>query len=135
MVTSVETDDYNCAAWALGDDQRQVWPLPPGAPTNRTYHWPPSARREETVDAAIEGLAEYGFEECPHATLEEGYAKVAIYATAAGKLTHFARQLANGVWTSKLGDLEDIVHATLADVECTDYGQVRAYVRMPRSSG
>jgi len=35
-----------------------------------------------------------------------------------------ARQMESGLWTSKLGQLEDIVHHTLEGVECDAYGQV-----------
>jgi len=36
--------------------------------------------------------------------------KVAIYADAAELVTHMARQIANGRWTSKLGASWDIEH-------------------------
>lgn len=37
--------------------------------------------------------------------------------------THMARQLANGMWTSKLGGNEDITHFTLDALE--SYGPIR----------
>jgi hypothetical protein len=48
--------------------------------------------------------------------------KVAIYASG-GELTHAARQLPDGQWTSKLGDLEDIEHDTLEALKCEEYGK------------
>ncbi len=40
----------------------------------------------------------------------------------AGTPQHFARQLPNGKWTSKLGDLNDIEHDDLKCLICTEYG-------------
>ncbi|MDA2915927.1 hypothetical protein MYX64_03665 [Nitrospinae bacterium AH_259_B05_G02_I21] len=63
-----------------------------------------------------------GYRVCPEAGLEEGYEKIAIYASRGGA-THAARQLENGKWTSKLGENIDIEH-TLAGLEGPDYGEV-----------
>lgn len=60
---------------------------------------------------------------CPDAVLEEGYEKVAIYASRGGEATHAARQLPNGRWTSKCGENIDIEHV-LEGLEGPAYGEV-----------
>ena len=43
--------------------------------------------------------------------------KIAIFVDDEGVPTHAARQLQSAVWTSKLGDWEDIEHDSLAALE------------------
>lgn len=64
--------------------------------------------------------------------LEEGLVKVAIYADEEDIPQHAARQLADGRWVSKLGDLEDIEHTTLDALEEGVVGRVRLYLQRPR---
>jgi len=45
--------------------------------------------------------------------------------------THAARQLGPSNWTSKLGELEDVEHATLQSLE-SFYGKVALVLRRPR---
>lgn len=56
-----------------------------------------------TLDAFIQAFQSIGYEVCASDNLEAGFQKLAIYADYTGKLTHAARQLLNGKWTSKLG--------------------------------
>lgn len=114
--TSDQTRDYNCIAWAAGDDQRW-WDWLPG------YYWPQDATRTCAVKGLIEAFAALGYEHCAERTPEEGYEKVALYAVG-GTWSHAARQLPSGAWTSKLGGLEDIEHATLDGLCGTEYGSV-----------
>lgn len=90
--------------------------------------WPPSASREETIKAFIEAFESIGYSECADAEFEKGFVKVAIYTDSAGKPTHAARQLTNGQWTSKCGDLEDIEH-TLEAFEGSTYGSPVAFLK------
>ena len=55
--------------------------------------------------------------------LEPGYEKVALYVSKEGKVTHAARQLLDGQWTSKLGGQYDVSH-TLDALEGPEYGSV-----------
>jgi hypothetical protein len=41
----------------------------------------------------------------------------------------FARQIEGGKWTSKLGDLIDIIHDDLDCVKCERYGTAKYYYR------
>jgi hypothetical protein len=60
---------------------------------------------------------------CDTEVLEAGFEKIALFADAQGNPRHGARQLATGLWTSKLGKAEDIEHQ-LHDLEGTAYGSV-----------
>ena len=116
-VTSEAERQYNCIAWAAGDDSR--WWEPDA---EDLYYWPKEARREYTVRAYAEAFFSLGFEICQDATWEEGLEKVAIFADSNDFPTHAARQLADGAWTSKLGQAEDIRHAELDHVSGEYYG-------------
>ncbi len=106
--TSDQTILYNCLAWALGINWTWFDPVQRMA----GYHWPPGIQREWTIPTIRKIFQRHGYyEECDH-SLEEGFEKVAIFADDDGP-THFARQLPDGKWTSKLGFQIDIEHADL----------------------
>ena len=82
------------------------------------------------------GLAAYiaafhtlGYEPCADGSLEEDFEKVAIYESPSGYVVHMARQLPTGRWTSKIGQLEDIEHASPAELEGREYGAVVQYMQ------
>ena len=81
--------------------------------------------------AFINAFRQLAYHECADGSLEAGYQKIALYADASGTPTHAARQLLNGAWTSKLGGLEDIVHATVDDVNGPAYGAPVRFMRRP----
>src|SRR5690242_6289443 len=58
QVTSTATTDYNCIAWAAGDD---TWWWPDGSGFG---YWPPQSQREETLDAFIAAYNAVGYEPC-----------------------------------------------------------------------
>jgi hypothetical protein len=122
-VVSPAAPDYNCIAWAAECQDRWWWPDPMG-----TAYWPPGVPREETVTAFEMAYGTLGFAACVDDSLEAGFRKVAIYAKA-GTPTHAARQLSDGRWTSKLGEWEDIEHATLQALEGGTYGAVASILR------
>ena len=68
------------------------------------------------------------FEECANSQLEAGFEKVALYATDRGTVTHAARQLKNGLWTSKLGPNHDVEH-TIEALEGGLYGRAIKFLR------
>ena len=127
-ITSPAEPDYNCIAWAAGDDSRWWWPDRVGL-----YYWPEGAPRRETMDAFVEAFRRLGFEVCEDSSLEPGWEKIALYAKEDGVPTHAARQLPDGRWTSKLGKLEDIVHPNLRDVSGEAYGKPWVILRRPTS--
>lgn len=106
-MTSPETSGYNCIAWAAGDSCKWWWPRV--HPFSSSY-WPDEAPDRETKNAFKEAYRSLGYEECESVEPEQGYEKIAVYTDEDGRPTHAARQLQNGMWTSKCGELEDIEH-------------------------
>ncbi len=122
-VTSPKDSSYNCVAWAVGLSNVLLWPDSPG------YEWPSEVA--ESQEAFIEFFKQYQFERCDDWSLQTGFEKVAIYVEE-GEVTHVARQLPSGHWTSKLGfDLQDIEHHTLDGIEKQCYGQAAIYMGRP----
>lgn len=117
------TAAYNCIAWAAEDTTRWWWPIP--APP---FYWPETAPKAVTVPAFLAVFADLGYNPCDSAGLEAGYEKVALYVRA-GVPTHAARQLSTGRWTSKIGQAEDIDHASLDCLEGDNYGGVFIILR------
>ncbi len=124
-ITSPAAADYNCIAWAADEDDRWWWPDPMGV-----AYWPEDAPREETLDALIQAFHALGYEPCESDQVEHGFLKVAIYVDHNGIPTHAARQLEDGRWTSKLGQLEDIEHS-LDALTGSHYGTVGQVLRRP----
>lgn len=114
--TSDETRDYNCIAWAMGDNQKWWWPVPIGQAA-----WPKGIPRQETIDAFARAFATRGFLPTTDGTLLPQTEKVALY-TKDHVPTHAARQLPNGHWTSKIGQFWDVEHA-LGALEGPEYGR------------
>jgi hypothetical protein len=125
VVTSPPSTVYNCIAWAAGATDSWWWPDPMGV-----GFWPAGARREETVAAFLEAFQTLGYVVCPDDQLEPDTEKVALYARH-GIPKHAARQLPNGRWTSKLGELEDVEH-TLDALVGHWYGAVVQVLKRPR---
>ena len=117
MVTSPASPQYNCIAWAIGDQNNWWWPDPAGL-----GYWPKEVPREESLRGFELAFATEGFVPCENTNLEPGIVKIALYANGE-QPTHAARQLENGKWSSKLGPLEDIEH-TLDGLEGELYGTV-----------
>ena len=105
QVTSPKSQEYNCFAWAAGEDDRWWQPIP-----GEQFYWPDGVPQEETLEAYIQADQTLGYEICTGDGLEVGYQKIARDVDSIRIPTHAARKLANGKWTSKLGWLEDIEH-------------------------
>lgn len=104
-ITSPMTIEYNSIAWAFDDTERCWWPDP-----YYQYYWPPDMPRVDSIENFVKAFERLGYIACDNSKFEKGFEKVAIYANQYGKPTHAARQLESGIWTSKLGKLEDISH-------------------------
>jgi hypothetical protein len=126
---------YNCIAWAAGDPRKRFWWWP-----HPDAYWPFWIKtREQTIDCFVKTFHSLGYMVCSDSRLERAFEKVALYAIHHSQLqmpppqsaaeyrdwmpTHMARQLPDGVWTSKLGGSEDISHFTLDALE--SYGPLR----------
>ncbi|WP_145117994.1 DUF7689 domain-containing protein [Rosistilla oblonga] len=121
-VTSQKTIKYNCIAWAARNVDR--W-WQPGV------FWPIQSSREDIgIGNLVAAFKALGYEECDDGTLDDGFEKLAIYGSGL-MYTHAARQLPDGRWTSKLGQLEDITHWTTEAIEGGDYGEVVQFMKRP----
>lgn len=115
-ITSPETENYNCVAWAFGDNQRVWWPC-------RTWtYWPDPSAANDSLQTFISFLISQGWSSTSNRDSEADFEKLAIYIKD-GRVTHMARQLESGAWTSKLGQSVDISHS-LEQLEGTEYGRV-----------
>jgi hypothetical protein len=130
--TSDKTDDYNCLAWALGLTRpwicpfdHQLWPK---------KDWPTGIREEWSITTAREVLGINGYiEETKTQVVEPEWEKVAIFGKGGDDLQHFARQLPNGKWTSKLGMQIDIEHHDLECLKGQEYGELRLILKRRRN--
>ena len=109
-----DDDLYNCIAWAAGEEYAdECWcPFRIG----NGYYWPDGLDRNAEIETFILLYKiKCGYDPCPEnsSKLEPGFEKIALYADSKNQVTHAARQLEDGTWTSKLGDWEDINHKTL----------------------
>jgi hypothetical protein len=127
QVTSPQDDRYNCIAWAAGDCGRWWWPDPLGQ-----RYWPPGVLLDETLTAFENAFATLGYLRCADSVLEPGFEKIAVFADAQQFPLHAARQLPDGSWTSKLGELEDLRHE-LSAVAGTEYGSPVLFMKRPQT--
>ena len=123
--TSPCTDEYNCIAFAAGDEDNWWWPDPDS-------YWPDGVPREEKLDAFIDAYSTRGFETCDDGKLEANFEKIVIYLDKFGTPSHAAIQLASGIWKSKLGEGWDIEHDTVQGVEDGSYGKAFQFMKRPR---
>jgi hypothetical protein len=116
------TETYNCIAWACGRDDVWCWPDEYGQ-----YFWP-IPRRECSINAFVELFASIGYSPCINASTENGFLKIALYVKA-GQITHAARQLPTGKWTSKLGQYIDIEHDFSEVLDGPEYGTASIFLK------
>src|SRR5947209_7508333 len=83
--TSEATTNYNCIAWAFGDDQKFWWPAPVDG--SAKVYWP-GPRDDPTTENFIRAFERLGYEVCNDGRLEEGYDKIVIYEVMGGFPTH-----------------------------------------------
>lgn len=128
-ITSPAEKGYNCIAWAAGDTT--AWWEPD---LQYTCFWPDSIPRVYSVETYVKAFETLGFTRCQDARCEDGFEKVAIYVSSDGIPTHAARQLSSGMWTSKLGNSEDIEHGKLEALEGPIYGAVATVLKRPTNT-
>ena len=127
QITSPDEPRYNCVAWALGETSRwwQKFPM-------NGYHWPAEVATGEDMNGWMHVFGLAGYVACQDGSLENGFEKIAIYATGDDDPEHVARQLDSGLWTSKLGGWEDIIHHSLEALENSHYGTARVFMKRPK---
>jgi hypothetical protein len=122
FVTSPSAGEYNCIAWAVESQNAFYWPA-----ASRKFDWPKHLPRKATSEVFLQFFQQYGYEPCRNGEMEEGFPKIALFAKD-NSLTHAARQLPNGYWTSKLGGWVDVQH-TLYAMEGGIYCNVSCFYR------
>lgn len=122
--TSLPTIDYNCLGWALGDDKNWWEPDKDG-----WLHWPATLKRTYDIASYISACRLHNYQQCADGAAEVGFDKICMY-TLGGKFTHIAKQLPNGRWSSKLGELDDIAH-DLNAFDGTHYGNPTYFFKRP----
>lgn len=114
---------YNCVAYAAGDEFHK-W-----QGYRFAGYWPPEAKEGGDIAAIVSAFEKIGYVECDFdVALEAGYEKVAIYEKNK-RWQHAARQREDGRWTSKIGDLEDIIHNTPFALAGDEYGEVVCFLK------
>lgn len=104
-ITSPQTPNYNCIAFAADDETKFWWPL------SSFCFWPEGIPNSVDLDSFIACYELLGYQNCEkNSNYEEGYEKVAIFTTPYGIPTHAAKQVDDKFWKSKLGPHHDIEH-------------------------
>lgn len=124
-ITGPATNRYNCIAWTAGE-QDAWW-----QGNLADAYWPEGISGDGTVQSLIALFQSLGYQPGASAEFEQDCDKVAIYAKGT-EYTHAARQLADGGWTSKLGQSVQIEHATLDALTGETYGAVAEILKRPR---
>jgi len=127
--TSDATSRYNCIAWSNSDDA--IWWWPQFGPVGVNY-WPSGVPFDDTLDTFQKMFRLDNYEVCNSSDFEEGIEKIAIYMRDA-HVTHAARQLQSGKWTSKIGRNIDLTHDTLRALEGPLYGDVACIMERKRA--
>lgn len=122
VITSCPADEPNCIGWALNDGR--CWDPLGVAPGTHGYHWLKDIPLDFSVETITEIFSRHGYESCVDGSLEPSYEKIALYYNLNDEeISHVARQLPDGRWTSKLGPDEDIEHDNVRALE----GDVRRF--------
>lgn len=134
-VTSPCDFDYNCIAWTLLKNKTIKWPFPKEYDIlDGTEYWPDGLPRNEYPFTFLEMYRISGYELCDDLTLDPQYTKVALYVND-NVVTHAARQTPEGLWTSKLGQMNDIQHSTPYSLEGNIYGKVKYILKKKSTEG
>lgn len=133
--TSPTTPAYNCHAW--GADRDDVWWEPGWDPNDVAWPWRkiewPLPDDASTLQEFQRAHGTLGFIVCQDGNLEPGMEKIVHYVRGL-EVSHTARQLPWGHWTSKLGEDVDIEHQTPDELEGPVYGRVGGYMKRPIQS-
>ncbi len=136
-LTSSFDAKYNCIAHAADDNEKWWWSVDTKMVGNDVF-WFNNIPNQATLENFILAFAKLNYQPCDNSDLETGFEKVAIYVSTVetltapkGSVTHMARQLSNGKWTSKLGQDVDISHNSLKNIEGKFYGIAKQILKRP----
>jgi hypothetical protein len=116
---------YNCIAWAVGKRDAFWWP-----DKALKRYWPPDIPLADTLDAFVQLFRSLGYETCTNPSFERRFEKVAIFVKGQN-VTHAARQLGNGRWSSKLG-MSELIEHDLGAIAGETYGDVQQIMQRKR---
>jgi len=95
--------------------------------------WPTEVPADLRLSTLVSMLAKYGFERCFTGELDPTLSKIALYG-GGEHVTHAARQLESGRWTSKRGIFgDDIEHDTADAIAGGEYFEILAYFQRPKT--
>jgi hypothetical protein len=121
---------YNCIAWSAGLTNINWWP-DRNPPVN--WEWPSYAPADRTIRSFFILYAAHHYRLCANGEHESGMEKIAIYGSSS-IVTHAARQLVDGAWTSKLGGgplLSHTLYGLTSNASGAGYGSVLAFMSRP----
>ena len=131
--TSPKKKGYNCVGYALGEVNKDIDMLA----LSKRFDLSPFGLSNEQLDHTINGYIKlitglYGYEICDTSEAEDGFDKIVLFEgiDEDGDLNflHMAKQLGNGIWTSKMGTFEDIEHLT-PDAVNGYYGKPKVFMK------
>lgn len=128
-IKSRKTKRYNCLAWAAGEKHRR-WDLGKGA------FWPAGVKKLSGFAYLVGAFQAEGFNVCDEDACQNydpNCDSIVLYKLNVRGM-HAARLLDNGMWSSKLGDSEDIQHQTPEALSGIRYGVPFVYMKRKRSS-
>ena len=109
--------NYNCLAFALGDNSNWWEPL-----EQFGFYWPPGFAHDVSIETVTAIIKLHGFVVGLQPNITPLADSIAIYAKG-DEWTHFAK-FTNGKWASKIGEDNDIIHSSLELLEGDLYGKV-----------
>jgi hypothetical protein len=117
-------------AWAVGENHRR-WDF------GKNDFWPKSVPKRLGIAYLVNAYQTIGFVVCTEADgrhPEVGFDKIVLYINNQSEGSHAAKLLQSGMWSSKLGDEEDIDHQTPEGLSGSRYGRPYLYMKRPRRS-
>jgi hypothetical protein len=137
-ITSPASMQYNCIAWAYQLSDRWMSPKNKrlSGRSDDAYFWPQGLDDSINVATFIEMFEQISYQICQTWEHEDGYQKVALYVKPGTvQCLHVARELVDqsncGIWTSKLGESNDIQHSSPYLLEGHAYGEVYCIMKKP----
>lgn len=123
-ITSPETANYNCLAWAMKDNSKWI-------ECDEDYFWFDGIPRDNKLSTIISIFEKKGFQQTKNIEYEDNTELVALFTKDNIECSHLARQIGHQLWTSKLGSSFDVNHS-LRSIERGIYGNAVIFVKKER---
>lgn len=138
-ITSPQTVEYNCIAWAMGFEKRWVACFVPSSAHDndgmynhireRFVWWPKGVEMSMRKEALVDAFRAVGFEITDNQDYEDEYDKAVLYERD-GNWTHASRIISDSVEHSKFGESWDGCHGRDRFSD-SNYGNPFAYMKRP----